>query len=128
VLGDREFHSVELARWLLSKKVYFVFRQKKGTFIQLKKQPLQALDSLGLRPGMKKFFSGIKVTKEKGFGKAYIAAYWKRAYRGKVEKESWYLLTNLKSLEEAIKAYKQRVGIEAMFKDCKTGGYNARKL
>jgi hypothetical protein len=27
-------------------------------------------------------------------------------------------------MEEAIKAYKKRVGIEAMFKDCKTGGYN----
>jgi hypothetical protein len=124
VLGDREFHSVELARWLLSKKVNFVFRQKKGTFIQLKKQPLPTLSSLGLRPGMKRFFTGIKLTKAHGFGKAYLAAYWKRAYRSKVEKEAWYLLTNLPSLEEALKAYKQRSGIEAMFKDCKTGGYN----
>ena len=27
-------------------------------------------------------------------------------------------------LATAVKAYKQRWGIEAMFKDCKTGGYN----
>jgi hypothetical protein len=73
---------------------------------------------------MKRFFTGIKLTKAHGFGKAYLAAYWKRAYRSKVEKEAWYLLTNLPSLEEALKAYKQRSGIEAMFKDCKTGGYN----
>ena len=26
--------------------------------------------------------------------------------------------------ETAVKAYKQRFGIEAMFKDCKSGGYN----
>ncbi len=35
-----------------------------------------------------------------------------------------YLLTNLPDLKTAIKIYSQRFGIEAMFKDCKTGGYN----
>lgn len=35
-----------------------------------------------------------------------------------------YLLTNLPSVEAAIKIYRQRFGIEAMFKDCKTGGDN----
>lgn len=48
----------------------------------------------------------------------------KLKYRGKQEKEPWYLLTNFKDLESALKAYKMRSGIEAMFKDCKTGGYN----
>ena len=36
ILGDREFHSVELAKWLLTKKVYFVLRQKKNTYIKEK--------------------------------------------------------------------------------------------
>jgi hypothetical protein len=35
--------------------------------------------------------------------------------------EKWY---NLGTLPEAIAAYKQRMGIEEMFRDCKTGGYN----
>jgi hypothetical protein len=30
----------------------------------------------------------------------------------------------LKGLEAALKVYKSRSGIEAMFKDCKSGGYN----
>lgn len=34
------------------------------------------------------------------------------------------MLTNLDNLKAAIKAFKHRSGIEAMFKDCKTGGYN----
>lgn len=51
-------------------------------------------------------------------------AYWKREYRGKAEKEGWYILTNLSSVEQVIKVYKARSGIEALFKDCKTGGYN----
>ncbi|XWK88476.1 MAG: hypothetical protein U7127_30560 [Phormidium sp.] len=34
------------------------------------------------------------------------------------------MLTNLPNLKSAIRVYNQRYGIEAMFKDCKTGGYN----
>jgi Transposase DDE domain len=124
VLGDREFHSVELARWLIEKKVYFVFRQKRDTFIKRKRQPYQKLAALPLRPGMKIFLTGIKVTQVHGFNRAAVAAYWKRSYRSKVEQEPWYLLTNFSNLSETVKAYKKRVGIEAMFKDCKTGGYN----
>jgi hypothetical protein len=124
ILGDREFHSVELARWLIEKKVYFVFRQKKNTLIKLKRQPYQPLAALPLRPGMKLFLTGIKVTQQKGFSQANIGGYWKRIYRQQVEKEPWYLLTNLSNLSETLKAYKKRTGIEAMFKDCKTGGYN----
>jgi hypothetical protein len=38
--------------------------------------------------------------------------------------EAWFILTNLGSLQAAINAYKQRMGIEEMFRDCKTGGYD----
>ena len=48
--------------------------------------------------------------------------YWKRKYRGKQEDEAWYLLTNLPDLETTIGIYRQRFGIEAMFRDWKTGG------
>ena len=33
-------------------------------------------------------------------------------------------MTNMESEKVALKAYQSRAGIEAMFKDCKTGGYN----
>jgi len=38
------------------------------------------------------------------------------------------LLTNIGTLEQAITAFKCLSGIEAMFKDCKTGGYNLEKI
>jgi hypothetical protein len=38
--------------------------------------------------------------------------------------EAWFILTDLGSLPAAIDAYKQRMGIEEMFRDCKTGGYD----
>jgi len=73
---------------------------------------------------MKMYITGVSVTKKKGFSNLAIAAYWKRKYRGTAPDEGWYILTNLGSLKAALDAYKARSGIEAMFKDCKTGGYN----
>lgn len=122
VVGDREFRSVALASWLEQKNVAYVFRQKQNNYVQLPGKNYQPLSSIGLLPGMKWYLLGIKITKEKGF-EGNIAAYWKRKYRGKQEKQGWYLLTNL-SLKEALSAYKTRSGIEAMFRDCKSGGYN----
>ena len=124
VIGDREFRSVELAYWLKQKKVYFALRQKQGSYIKLKGQKYQRLSELGLAPGMKLFLTGVKFTKKKGFGQFFLAVYWKRKYRGKSQDEGWYILTNLNSLDAALKVYKARSGIEAMFKDCKSGGYN----
>ncbi len=124
VVGDREFRSVELAYWLKQKKVYFALRQKQGNYIQRQGQDYQKLSELGLAPGMKLFLTGVNFTKKKGFGQFSLAAYWKRKYRGKSQNEGWYILTNLNTLEAAINVYQARSGIEAMFKDCKSGGYN----
>jgi len=127
-LGDREFHGIELSYWLkiqkLPRKIYFIFRQKQTTHFKRHKGEYQKLADLGVRPGTKIFFSNIYMTKNKGFGRFNLAAYWKRKYNQKTEKEPWFLLTNLEDFEEVIKIYRHRMGIEAMFKDCKTGGYN----
>lgn len=122
--ADREFHSVKLANWLVQRRVLFALRQKKGTYIQQRGQKFQRLETLGLKPGVSVYISQVQVTKQQGFGKFDLAAYWQRNYRGKKADEPWYILTNLSSLEAALTAFKARFGIEAMFKDCKSGGYN----
>lgn len=124
VIGDREFRRVELAYWLKTKKVKFALRQKQDTYVRPKGGNFKLLSELGLVPGMKLFYSGVTYTKNKGFGNFYLAAYWKRKYRGQVAKEGWYILTNLSCVEEVIEVYQSRSGIEALFKDCKSGGYN----
>jgi hypothetical protein len=124
IIGDREFRSVELAYWLKKKKVCFALRLKQDAFVRKPGKTYQKLSEIGLAPGMKLFWSEINYTKETGFGKFSLAAYWKRKYRGKASAEGWYILTNLSQIEEVIKVYQARFGIEALFKDCKTGGYN----
>jgi len=50
--------------------------------------------------------------------------YWRRKYNKKQLPQPWYLITNLENKEEVIKIFASRGGIEAMFRDCKSGGYN----
>ena len=124
VLGDREFCSVGLGKWLSEKGVYFCLRQKKSTNVKTKNGIYQEMRELGLRPGMKLFLNDVEVTKEKGFGQFNLAGKWKKTYRGFRTKEPWYILTNFEEIERAILAYQKRFCIEEMFRDFKSGGYN----
>jgi hypothetical protein len=124
VLGDREFCSVKLAKYLQSMSVYFCLRLKKNEFIEYEKDIWIELNDLGLSPGVSFFIKGVKVTKSKGFFSFNVACKWKRKINGVAAKEGWFILTNFDSLESAISAYKQRFDIEEMFRDFKKGGYN----
>ena len=128
ILGDREFHSIKLAYWLKQKskqqRLFLAFRQKQGTNHKKDDEDYQTFFQLGMKPGMRTFLTGVSVTQNQGFGQFNVGAYWTRKYQGKQEQEPWFILTNLDSLSEVFKAYRARAGIEAMFKDCQTGGYN----
>ena len=123
VLGDREFCSPKLGKWLGQEGAYFCLRQKGNTQIQAGNGIYQELRELELTPGMSLFLNDQKVTKT-GLSGFNIACKWKRTYRGFETKEPWFILTNLGDVETAILAYQKRFGIEEMFRDFKAGGYN----
>lgn len=123
-LGDREFCSVELGKWLGEQGTYFCLRQKKNTNIAKSGEEFRELSALGLCPGMSLFLNDVNVTHKKGFGGFNVACKWKRNYKGFTSDEPWYILTNFNSLEPAIEAYQKRFSIEEMFRDMKLGGYN----
>jgi hypothetical protein len=124
VLGDREFCSVDLGNWLKTKGVSFCLRLKKNHCLETEKLIWQRLDQLGVVPGTSLYFQGVRVRKTLPVAGFDIACKWKRDYRGLKVKDAWFILTDLGSLPVAIAAYKKRMGIEEMFRDCKTGGYN----
>jgi len=124
LLGDREFRGVHLADWLTQLKVKYVFRIKGDTYIDDNHGNICLVNQLKITPGSRYLYPEIKLTKYKRFGYSNLAIYWKRKYRGKQPKQPWYLVTNLDSADAAIAAYQHRMGIEMMFRDCKTGGYN----
>jgi hypothetical protein len=125
VLGDREFCGVELAAWLSQEQqAYLSLRLKNNEYVELEEQIWFQLRDLGLAPGMSFYYQGVKITKSKGFSGFNLAAKWRKKYRNKCSQEPWFILTNLPSLSSAITAYSQRMGIEEMFRDFKSGGYN----
>lgn len=124
VLGDREFCSPKLGKWLGDRNSYFCLRQKCDTKIQQYNGLYQELRDLRLSPGMKLFLNDQQVTKQKGFGTFNVACKWKRNYKGFKTKEPWYILTNFENIDKAILAYQKRFDIEEMFRDFKAGGYS----
>ncbi len=124
MLGDREFCSIKLANWLREEGLMFCLRLKKNEFIEVENGIMAELNNLGLKPGVSFFIKGVKVTKNQRIDGFNLAAKWKRKIGGMASKEGWFILTNLDNLELAIASYKERFGIEEMFRDFKSGGYN----
>lgn len=124
LLGDREFHSVNFAQWLTHQGIDYVLREKKDLQVKQADGSYRRLDSMAIRPGVKVFMTSVTVVKSKGVGQGNLAVYWKRAYRGKGEREAYYLLSNLTDIDDVIQCYRKRMGIEVMFRDEKKGGYN----
>lgn len=124
VIGDREYRSTALALWLTKKKIDFVLRLNKNTLIKPRYKKYQSLDSLNIKPGDRFLYNDVLVTENNQKNRFNVVVYWRRKYKKKQLPNPWYLLTNLKSKEEVIKIFASRGGIEAMFRDCKSGGYN----
>ena len=124
VIGDREYRSTALALWLTKKKIDYVLRLNKNTKIKPRYKKYHSLDSIDIKPGDRVLYDGVLVTEDKKKDRFNVVVYWQRKYSNKQLPSPWYLLTNLENQDEAIKIFASRGGIEAMFRDCKSGGYN----
>jgi hypothetical protein len=82
VLGDREFCSVRLGRWLKRMKADFCLRLKSNEHVEIETDLYTQFSQLGLCPGMQFYFEGVRVTKQKGFGSFNLAAKWQRKLKG----------------------------------------------
>jgi hypothetical protein len=124
VLGDREFCSIKLVNCLREQKVQFCLRLKKSEFVEVEQGIWRELDELDLKPGFSLFLAGVKVTKTHQALGFNLACKWQRKLHGWTAEEGWFIFTNLPDISSAINAYKQRFGIEEMFRDFKSGGYH----
>ena len=127
IIGDREFGNINLANWLSKQGCYYVLRTKSNKYIQSKNGDYEQLSSLKLNLGKSFYLKQVKFTKQLGMTRVNLAGYWSKKTSDKSENEGWYLINNLSNLQKTVKAYRKRMGIEAMFKDCKSGEYNLEK-
>ena len=87
LLGDREFRSIALMRFLKRRGWHFRLRLKKDTWVRVNRQWIQ-LGNLPLSKGERIYFNNVYVTKKR-YGPVNLAAYWKKG-----EKEPWYIATD----------------------------------
>jgi hypothetical protein len=127
VLGDREFCSITLANWLREENVGFCLRLKKNVCIKTESELWTELKLLGLEPGNSFFNQEVTIRKTAPIEGFNLAGKWQGKYRNVMTKEPWYILTSLADLQAAVDAYAKRFGIEEMFRDFKTGGYNLER-
>ncbi|WP_445304793.1 MULTISPECIES: transposase [unclassified Microcoleus] len=65
IVGDREFHSVDLAQWIDRQGVKFVLRSKKDTNFRLRRRKFNSCSSVQIAPGQGEFFSEINIPQKK---------------------------------------------------------------
>ena len=83
------------------------------------------VSELKVNLGETKLLLNKKITKILKVKKYNLLQYKKQKYRQKSVLDKWYILSNLSSPKKIQKTYSQRMGIEAMFQDYKTGGDNS---
>ena len=121
IVADREFHSIQLARWISQElKLDYVLRIKAGTYIELDGQSFKA-GQLAIK-GESVSVSKVKVTRaEPNDYLTNLTLHWTAE-----EDEAWILATNLER-QESLRVYERRFWIEEMFSDHKSRGLNLER-
>jgi hypothetical protein len=123
ILADREFCSPRLARWIRRHDVHFCLRVKKSYSVSRTDIPSRPI-SLFLRhcqPGECYFFESVSVTKTAGM-QCHLFIYWRHDCQ-----EPLALLTDLQQPESLAALYGERMFIETLNRDLKSGGYDVER-
>jgi hypothetical protein len=126
VLGDRGFGRAGLLEWLAARKVDYVLRLRRGAQITDGDGRRWRLGEEALARGQQRWRPGVRYGAYHDRPRDLVinlACSWKRPKRarakraGKEYAEPWYLATSLGGLTAAVAWYRQRMWIEATFKD-----------
>ena len=122
LLGDGEFDSTDLIKWLIKKPNWqYVCRTAKNIHV-FYEQSWVSLSELPLITGEDAFFTEVLFTKSAKIEHVNIAALWNEE-----DECHWFMVTDMKSIEEAQQWYRFRFTIETLFSDLKGRGFNIDK-
>ncbi len=120
VVADREFASPRLAQWL--KQTYqidSVLRLKRRTYLCDQDQSIQLIELLEHFPqGTTRHYRQVTVTKTNEFV-VNVTIQWGVQYD-----EPLMVIATSEGAEQAVQTYEKRFGIEPMFKDQKSNGFD----
>lgn len=123
IVADREFHSIQLARWIdEALSCRFALRIKAGTYVEVGGRFEQA--GRLVRRGQRRVIENVVVTKARAARdhRVTLLALWDES-----EPEPWLLISNVTSGDAIESAYRERFWIEEMFSDHKSRGFNLER-
>ena len=119
LVGDCEFGSIEVLKWLDQWHWFYVMRQKSDTCVWLDQyNDWKRFDSFLHKVGESLWLGHGCLTASQVYP-TDLLAHWQVG-----EKEPWYLATNLPDLSMALKYYRRRMWCEEMHGDFKKHGFD----
>lgn len=121
LIGDGEFHSIDLMAWLQEKGWHFRLRLHKDTFIRLPDSTWVQPQDIDIRPGERQYLQEVYLTQGK-YGPVNLAITWDPD-----EDEPWYIVTDQVADYYTLLDYSRRMWIEEMFGDFKDSRFHLQK-
>lgn len=123
LLGDREFGSVGLLQLLRQHTPWhWRLRLRANVWVQLPDTTWLQLRDLSLEPEQPVSLGPVRLTKHAAWGPVYVVAYWDGH-----SDEPLYVAVDAPQQTSAVTDYGRRMGIDEMFSDFKTRGFNIQK-
>ena len=135
LIGDGEFHSVDLLRAAERKGWAYLVRLHADTYVRTGDgtgngtgngtgegpswQQCQALDP---SEGTRRYIEEVRVTKEHAYGPVHLVYHWSEG-----EDDPWRLVTNLTPSYSVIRLYERRMWIEELFGDWQDGRFHLNR-
>ncbi len=119
LVGDCEFGSVEVLKWLDQWHWFYVMRQKSDTYIWLEQYGNWKPFGSFLHKAGESFWLGHGYLTASQIYPTNLLAHWQVG-----EKEPWYLATNLPDRNTSLKHYQRRMWVEEMHGDFKKHGFD----
>lgn len=119
VLGDGEFDSIELQRYLSDQGWHYVCRTAKDTWVCSEGEWLQ-LEECAL-PDLCLGLEAVAFT-EQAYAPVTVVIWWDKAYQAPL-----FLVSNLTLTDEICYWYRKRMRIETLFSDQKSRGFQLHK-
>ncbi len=119
LLADREYGSLAMTRWCLSRGWHFCLRVKKNRWLLGADGARRQIGSLPLTPGGRLFVADVRLPAlaEQPLS---LCCGWSRDNK---DDEPWYILSDLPADHHVLATYAVRFHIEEMFRDFKEFGF-----
>jgi hypothetical protein len=119
VLGDTEFESIHLLRWLQRRHWRFLVRQRGAIKVSVDGKQWANINSFPLDPGQTRVVGWVRLTEKFNVGWFWLVLHWAEG-----EDEPWYLVSSCSDTPFLLKRYRRRMWIEELYGDLKGHGFD----